>query len=80
MGENVLLRATTVLNKSNYNDNEILTVYKDLKNINNKTLKSFYKSQTIPTFENDLVLYMEILKKLYDIIEKNEKYHEVINE
>ena len=80
MKENVLLRATTVLNKSNYDDNEIVTVYKDLKTINNKTLRMFYKTQTIPTFENDLVLYMEVLKKLYDIIENNEKYHDVINE
>lgn len=78
MSENTLLKASTILNKSNYNDNEIITVYNEMNKINNKTLKRFYKTQSSNSYQNDLILYIEIIKKLYDIIENNEQYHSII--
>jgi hypothetical protein len=70
---NFLLQATKVLHNRNYDDSELKIIYDYLISIDNETLNDYYNTTNILNYNNDLELYVDILKKMITIFENEDK-------
>jgi len=74
MSFNFLIQATRVLQINNYDDDEVKMIYKYAINLDNEILNEYYNSYNVMGFENDLILYIEIIESLIFIYEDLEEY------
>jgi hypothetical protein len=63
-----------IFKQDNYNDNELRMVYDYVLFLDYEILFSYFKNNTIPGYENDLYVYMEVVKEAIKIYEKTEEY------
>ena len=71
---NFLLQATRVLQVDNYDDSELEMVYKFLVNLDNIVLTVYNRTCTLPSYNSDLELYIEIIDELIRIFIEREEY------
>ena len=71
---NFLLQATRVLQIDNYDDDELEMVYNFLVNLDNFVLVLYNKTYTLPSYNSDLELYIEIIDELIRIFIEREEY------
>lgn len=74
MSLNFLLQATRVLHVGNYDEDELEMIYNFFISVDNEILNDYYNTCTILSYDNDLVLYMEILDTAIQIFEDREEY------
>ena len=74
MSFNFLIQATRVLQINNYDDDEVKMIYKYAINLDNEILIDYFNSYNVMGFENDLILYIEIVESLILIYEELEEY------
>ena len=74
MSFNFLIQAIRVLQINNYDDSEVKMVYNYAINLDNEILNDYYSSSNVMGFENDLILYMEIIESLISTYEDLEEY------
>ena len=71
---NFLLQATRVLQVDNYDDSELEMVYNFLVKLDNIVLTVYNKTCTIPSYNSDLELYVEIIEELIRVFIEREEY------
>lgn len=71
---NFIIQATRVLNNNDYNEDELKMIYDYLMSLDNETLKDYYNTCSIISYENDLELYIEIVDTMIKIFEGREEY------
>lgn len=71
---NFIIQATRVLNNNDYNEDELKMIYDYLMSLDNETLKDYYNTCSIISYENDLELYLEIVDTMIKIFEGREEY------
>ena len=71
---NFLIQATRVLDKGNFDEDELRMIYDFTRKLDNDTLIGYFNNCTILSYRNDLELYIEILDTLIDIFEESEEY------
>ena len=74
MSFNFLLQATRILHVGNYDEDELIMIYNYLIALDNEILNDYYNTCTILSYDNDLILYMEILDTAIEIFEEREEY------
>lgn len=75
---NFLLQSTRILHHGNYDDDELNMIYNFLTTLDDEILNDYHNTCTILSYENDLELYIEILKNLILIFEEREEYEKCI--
>jgi hypothetical protein len=76
---NFLLQTTRVLHHGNFNYQELDMVYNFLTSIDNEILNDYNYTCTIPSYDNDIQLYVEVLDKTLEIFEGMEEYEKCQN-
>ena len=71
---NFLIQATRVLDKGNFDEDELRMIYDFTRKLDNDTLIEYFNNCTILSYRNDLELYIEILDTLINIFEESEEY------
>jgi len=71
---NFLIQAARVLQVKNCDDKDLKMVYNYAVNLDNETLMMYFDNCSILGFENDLILYLEIINALIYIFEESEEY------
>jgi hypothetical protein len=74
MSFNFLIQAIRVLQINNYDDDEVKMIYKYTINLDYEILNEYYNSYNVMGFENDLILYIDIIESLIFIYEDLEEY------
>jgi hypothetical protein len=74
MSFNFLLQATRILHVGNYDEDELVMIYNYLIALDNDILNDYNNTCTILSYDNDLILYMEILDTAITIFEEREEY------
>ena len=74
MSFNFLLQATRILHVGNYDEDELIMIYNYLIALDNEILNDYYNTGKILSYDNDLILYMEILDTAIEIFEEREEY------
>jgi len=74
MSFNFLLQATRILHVGNYDEDELVMIYNYLIALDNDILNDYHNTCTILSYDNDLILYMEILDTAITIFEEREEY------
>jgi hypothetical protein len=74
MNLNFLLQATRVLNKGEYDEDELVMIYNFIASIDNEILNDYNSTCTIISYDNDLQLYIEIIDALIITFEEREEY------
>ncbi len=74
MTVNFLLQATRVLNKNNYDEDELVMITNFINAVDNEILNDYNNTCSILSYDNDLQLYVEILDSLLEIYEEREQY------
>ena len=74
MNLNFLLQATRVLNKGEYDEDELIMIFNFMTAIDNEILNDYNNTCTIISYDSDLQLYIEILDALISIFEEREEY------
>ena len=74
MSFNFLLQATRILHVGNQDEDELIMIYNYLIALDNEILNDYYNTCTILSYDNDLILYMEILDTAIEIFEEREEY------
>jgi hypothetical protein len=74
MSVSFLLQATRVLHVGNYDDDEVQMIYDFLRNVDNELILEYNSRSTILSYDNDLVLYVEIIDAMLLILEGKEEY------
>lgn len=75
---NFLLQSTRILHHGNYDEDELVMIYNFLTSLDSDILNDYNNTCTILSYENDLELYIEILKNLIIIYEEREEYEKCI--
>jgi len=76
MNLNFLLQATRVLNKGEYDEDELIMIYNFVTAIDNDILNDYNSTCTIISYDNDLQLYIEIIDALILTFEEREEYEQ----
>jgi hypothetical protein len=76
MNLNFLLQATRVLNKGEYEEDELIMIYNFVTTIDNEILNDYNSTCTIISYDNDLQLYIEIIDTLIITFEEREEYEQ----
>lgn len=71
---NFLLQATRVLDVGNYDEDELRMIYDYLRKLDNDILIDYNNRNTLPTYNSDLNLYIEIIDAMIKIYEDREEY------
>lgn len=69
-----VLRASKILTEESYTITDLLDIYNFSVTIDNNQLNGYFKSKTIYSYQNDLLLFIDVLKKLILIFEEKEEY------
>jgi hypothetical protein len=76
MNLNFLLQATRILNKGEYDEDELIMIYNFVTSIDNEILNDYNSTCTIISYDNDLQLYIEIIDALILTFEEREEYEQ----
>jgi len=63
-----------ILSSEDRTEDEIRMVYDYLLFLDYDTLFSYFFKNTLPIYENDLFIYLEVVNKTIKIFEKSEEY------
>jgi len=74
MSINFLLQATRIIHIGNYDDTEIRMIYDYLRNLDYSSLIDYFNTYTVLNYNNDLELFVEVIDKMIEILEKEEEY------
>jgi hypothetical protein len=74
MSISYLLQATRILHKGNYDESELKMVFEFIISLDYEILNSYYLTNSIISYSNDLELYTEICEALIKIFEEREEY------
>lgn len=74
MRYNFLLQTTMVLGNNKCDDEELDMIYKFILSIDNDVLNYYNSICTIPSYETDLDLFVEVLNASIQIFEEREEY------
>ena len=74
MSINFLLQVTRIIHNGNYDDTETRMIYDYLRNLDNSNLFEYFTSYSVLNYNNDLELYLEVIDKMIEILEKEEEY------
>lgn len=69
-----LLQMSRLLTDKIYNDNDLIKMYNFILSIDNSELNEYLLTKTLFSYENDLELYLEVLKNILKIFEETENY------
>lgn len=69
-----LLQTTVVLDSNEYSRGELEMIYNFVILINDAILEGYKREKTLEIFENDLLLFIEIVNELIKIFERTEEY------
>jgi hypothetical protein len=70
----LLLQSIKVLDVNNHTEEDLEMVYQILSSIDNKTLIHYYNNNSIFIYDNDLDLFIEIIKIVIKIFEDKEAF------
>lgn len=76
---NFLLQATRVLYNNKYDEDELSMITNFICAVDNEILNDYNNTCTIPSYDNDLQLYVEIIDSLILIFEEREEYEICVN-
>lgn len=74
MSFNFLIQATRVLDRNNYDEDELKMIFDYVMSIDNEILNDYFNTCSILSYNNDLELYLEIVDSLIKIYEEREEY------
>lgn len=74
MNINFIIQSMKILIQDNYTDDELRMVYDYLLFLDYDTLFSYVLKNTLPKYENDLFILIDVINKLIKIFEKTEEY------
>jgi hypothetical protein len=74
MSFNFLIQATRVLDRNNYDEDELKMIFDYVMSIDNEILIDYFNTCSILSYNNDLELYLEIVDSLIKIYEEREEY------
>ena len=74
MSINFLLQATRIIHIGNYDDTETRMIYDYLRNLDNDTLNTYFITNSVLNYNNDLEFYIEVINKMIGILEEEEEY------
>ena len=74
MSFNFLIQATRVLQINNYDDKEVKMVYDYAVSLDNEILNDYFNNYNVLGYENDLILFIDIVESLISIFEELEEY------
>jgi hypothetical protein len=63
-----------VILKKDHTEDELRMVYDYLLFLDNSILNMYYNNNTIPGFQNDLYIYIEVVNETIKVFEKTEEY------
>lgn len=70
----LLLQSIKVLDVNNHTEEDLEMVYQILSSIDNKTLIHYHNNNSIFIYDNDLDLFIEIIKIVIKIFEDKEEF------
>lgn len=74
MNINFIIQSMLILKQDNYNDDELRMVYDYLLFLDYDILFSYFMNNTIPGYENDLCIYIEVIEESIKKFELSEEY------
>lgn len=78
MSINFLLQVVRILHIGNYDDTEIRMIYDYLKNLDNDELNSYFNTNSVLQYTNDLEFCIEIIDQLIKVLEEKEEYEKCL--
>lgn len=74
MNINFIIQSTLILGQDDYTDDELRMVYDYLLFLDYDTLISYYFTNTVQGYDNDLQIYIEVINRAIELFEKTEEY------
>lgn len=74
MNINFIIQSMLILKQDNYNDDELRMVYDYLLFLDYEILFSYFMSNTIQGYENDLCVYIDVVNETIKKFEMTEEY------
>lgn len=74
MNINFIIQSMMILSQDDCTDDELRMVYDYLLFLDYDTLFSYVLKNTLPKYENDLFIFVEVVNKAIKIFEKSEEY------
>jgi len=74
MSVNFMIQSIRALHIGEYTKEDIEVIFNFVINLDNKDLISYFNANNIISYDNDLVMYIEIIDSLIKIYEIDEKY------
>lgn len=74
MNINFIIQSMMILSQDDCSDDELRMVYDYLLFLDYDALFSYVLKNTLPKYENDLFIYIEVVDKAIKIFEKTEEY------
>lgn len=78
MSINFLLQCVRILHNGDFDDTEIRMIYDFLKNLDNSELISYFNTNSVLSYKNDLEFYIEVIDMLIKVLEEKEEYEKCI--
>lgn len=69
-----ILQATRILSFGKHSESDLKLVYDYVISLDNQILNEYVYITTIASYQNDLILYIEIVETLMSIYEESEEY------
>lgn len=74
MNINFILQSMIILSQDNYTEDELRMVYDYILFLDYETLFTYYMKNTVDGYDNDLIIYIEVINKAIKIFEQSEEY------
>lgn len=74
MNINFIIQSIMILSRDDCTDDELRMVYDYLLFLDYDTLFSYVLKNTLPNYENDLFIYIDVVNKAIKLFEKTEEY------
>ena len=74
MNINFLIQSMLILSQDIYNGDELRMIYDYLLYLDNEILFSYYMNNTVPGYESDLHLYIDVVNETIKKLELCEEY------
>jgi len=74
MSINFIIQSMLILKQDNYDDDELRMVYDYLLFLDYNILFSYFMNNTVPGYENDLYIYIEVIDETIKKFELSEEY------
>jgi len=74
MSINFLLQAIRIIHIGSYDDTEIRMIYDYLRNLDNVVLNTYFNTNSVLQYNNDLEFCIEVMDKMIKVLEDKEEY------